>query len=52
MNFILGVRRIRGEMNIAPGKPLPVLLQNGSATDQTYLTNNTVYLQKLAVWSR
>ncbi len=48
MNFILGVRRIRGEMNIAPGKPLPVLLQSGSATDQNYLTNNTVYLQKLA----
>jgi len=47
MNFILGVRRIRGEMNIAPGKPLPVLLQNGSAIDQNYLTNNTVYLQKL-----
>ncbi|MDD1614881.1 MAG: valine--tRNA ligase, partial [Methylococcaceae bacterium] len=47
MSFILGVRRIRGEMNIAPGKPLPVLLQNGSATDQSYLTNNTVYLQKL-----
>jgi len=47
MNFILGVRRIRGEMNIAPGKPLPVLLQNGSAADQSYLTNNTVYLQKL-----
>lgn len=48
MNFILGVRRIRGEMNIAPGKPLPVLLQSGSATDQNYLTNNTVYLLKLA----
>ena len=47
MNFILGVRRIRGEMNIAPGKPLPVLLQNGSATDQSYLTNNTIYLRKL-----
>jgi valyl-tRNA synthetase len=47
MNFILGVRRIRGEMNIAPGKHLPVLLQNGSATDQNYLTKNTVYLQKL-----
>ena len=47
MNFILGVRRIRGEMNIAPGKPLPVLLQNGSATDQNYLTNNRIYLQKL-----
>jgi len=47
MSFILGVRRIRGEMNIAPGKPLPVLLQNGSATDRDYLTNNTIYLQKL-----
>ena len=47
MNFILGVRRIRGEMNIAPGKTLPVLLQNGSAADQNFLTNNTVYLQKL-----
>ncbi|MDD1626747.1 MAG: valine--tRNA ligase, partial [Methylococcaceae bacterium] len=47
MSLILGVRRIRGEMNIAPGKPLPVLLQNGSVIDQDYLTNNTVYLQKL-----
>ncbi|MGR8997558.1 MAG: valine--tRNA ligase [Gammaproteobacteria bacterium] len=47
MSFILGVRRIRGEMNIAPGKPLPVLLQNGSVIDQDYLTNNKVYLQKL-----
>jgi valyl-tRNA synthetase len=47
MNFILGARRIRGEMNIAPGKALPVLLQNGSATDLKYLTKNTVYLQKL-----
>jgi valyl-tRNA synthetase len=47
MNFILGVRRIRGEMNIAPGKPLPVLLQNGSAADQQSLTNNRIYLQKL-----
>ena len=34
-------------MNIAPGKPLPVLLQNGSATDQNYLANNSIYLQKL-----
>jgi valyl-tRNA synthetase len=47
MNFILGVRRIRGEMNIAPGKPLPVLLQNGSTSDQTFLANNTLYLKKL-----
>jgi valyl-tRNA synthetase len=47
MNFILGVRRIRGEMNIAPGKLLPVLLQNGSHTDLVSLTNNLIYLQKL-----
>ena len=47
MNFILGVRRIRGEMNIAPSKPLPVLLQNGSIIDQSYLSNSSVYLQRL-----
>ncbi len=47
MNFILGVRRIRGEMNIAPGKPLPVLLQNGPVTDRQYVADNQVYLQKL-----
>ncbi|MFI3185516.1 MAG: valine--tRNA ligase [Methylococcaceae bacterium] len=47
MSFILGVRRIRGEMNIAPGKPLPVLLQNGSEADQQSLASNLVYLQKL-----
>ncbi len=33
MDFILGVRRIRGEMNIAPGRPLEVLLENASADD-------------------
>ena len=31
--FILGVRQIRGEMDISPGKPLPVLLQNASDED-------------------
>jgi len=48
MQVILGVRRIRGEMNIAPGKPLPVLLQHGSAADQAYVSDNLVYLQRLA----
>ena len=47
MNFILGVRRIRGEMNIAPSKPLPVLLQDGSDADQQSLANSRIYLQKL-----
>ena len=35
--FLLGVRRIRAEMNIAPGKPLQVLLQHGSADDRARL---------------
>jgi valyl-tRNA synthetase len=47
MDFILGIRRIRGEMNIAPGKPLPIFLQNGSADDRQLLENNQNYLQKL-----
>ncbi len=47
MSFILGVRRIRGEMNIAPGKPLPVLLQNGSGQDRNFVENNRIYLEKL-----
>ncbi len=47
MSFILGVRRIRGEMNIAPGKPLPILLQHGSAFDQQALNNNLAYLKRL-----
>jgi valyl-tRNA synthetase len=33
-NFVLGVRRIRAEMDIAPGKPLPVLVTDADATDR------------------
>jgi valyl-tRNA synthetase len=47
MAFILGIRRIRGEMNIAPGKPLSVLVQNGTELDKTYLKNSLSYLLKL-----
>ncbi len=47
-SFILGVRTIRSTMNIAPGKPLPVLLQNGSAQDHGYLQNNHSFLKSLA----
>ncbi|HEX5637238.1 MAG TPA: class I tRNA ligase family protein, partial [Gammaproteobacteria bacterium] len=32
--FIMGVRRIRSEMDIPPGKPLPVILQNATAEEQ------------------
>lgn len=47
MSFILGVRRIRGEMNIAPGKPLEVLLDNVSPEDKKHLESNQNYLLKL-----
>lgn len=47
MEFILGIRRIRGEMNIAPGKPLPVLVQNTSTDDLTFLKSSEDYLLKL-----
>jgi valyl-tRNA synthetase len=47
-SFILGVRTIRSSMNIAPGKLLPVLLQNGSSQDWGYLENNHAFLKSLA----
>ncbi|WP_455201043.1 class I tRNA ligase family protein, partial [Kaarinaea lacus] len=47
-NFILGIRKIRGEMNIPPGKPLPVLLQNGDAADQQLLEKHQLLLSTLA----
>ena len=46
--FILGVRQIRGEMDIAPGKPLPVLLQDLAPTDRHLLDVHGRYLQTLA----
>jgi valyl-tRNA synthetase len=47
-NFILGIRKIRGEMNIPPGKPLPVLLQNGNDDDQQLLEQHQLLLSTLA----
>jgi valyl-tRNA synthetase len=32
--FVLGIRQIRGEMDISPGKALPVLLQHASPGDR------------------
>ncbi|MCI0667595.1 MAG: valine--tRNA ligase [Methylococcaceae bacterium] len=46
MAVILGVRRIRGEMNIAPGKPLPVLLQNATPDDRQRADRNHLLLTK------
>ncbi len=46
--FILGVRNIRGEMNISPNKPIQVLLRNANETDKRRLTENQNFLQSLA----
>ena len=46
--FILGVRQIRGEMDIAPSKPLCVSIQDASEEDQTRLANNSTFVQQLA----
>src|SRR5690606_37688663 len=46
--IILGVRNIRGEMNISPAKDLAVLFKNGSAEDQQRLEANQQFLKKLA----
>jgi valyl-tRNA synthetase len=45
---IIGVRNIRGEMNIPPGKELTVLLANGNERDKTRLEQNAPFLKKLA----
>ena len=48
MQFILGVRRIKGEMNIAPGKPVPILLANAGERDRERLARHRLYLDALA----
>jgi valyl-tRNA synthetase len=47
-NFIVGIRQIRSGMDIKPGKPLPVLLQNGSTQDKVLFETHESYLMKLA----
>ena len=45
--FILGIRQIRGEMDISPGKPLAVILQNASAADQSRAKSLMHLLQRV-----
>ena len=45
---IVGIRNIRGEMNIPPGRELPVLLRNGNEQDRSRLEENAQFLKKLA----
>jgi len=46
--FVLGVRQVRGEMNIAPGKPLKVLLQDADESELACLAANETLLLRLA----
>lgn len=46
--FILSVRQIRTEMNIAPNKVLSCFLSSCTKTDKNYLNNNEVLLKKIA----
>ena len=46
--FILGVRRIKGEMNIPPSKPLPVLVANAGERERQWITIARPYLDFLA----
>lgn len=47
-SVIISIRTIRSEMNIAPGKLLPVLLGKGSATDKQYYEQQQHLLKTLA----
>jgi valyl-tRNA synthetase len=45
--FILGIRQIRGEMNISPGKTLPVILENSTEKDRQYAEQNSHLLARV-----
>jgi valyl-tRNA synthetase len=46
--FIMGIRRIRSEMDIKPGQELSILLQNWTAEDQTLHAKTEAFTRTLA----
>ncbi|MEJ0087631.1 MAG: valine--tRNA ligase [Pseudomonadota bacterium] len=46
--FILAVRQIRGEMDIAPSRRIPLLLQNAGERERTLVDRHFAYLARLA----
>jgi len=46
--FIVGIRQIRAEMNLSPGKPLPVKLAGASTADRARIAANRAYIERLA----
>ena len=47
MQFILGIRQIRGEMDISPGKSLPVLLEQSTERDRLFTERNNLLLKRV-----
>lgn len=47
-SVIEGVRNIRGEMNVSPGKKVPAIFTAGEPKDKARLDTNTVFLCTLA----
>jgi valyl-tRNA synthetase len=45
--FILGIRQIRGEMDISPGKAVPVLLAEHADRDVLYAKQNALLLKRV-----
>ena len=46
-SFVLGIRQIRGEMDISPGKALPVILQHASQLDRTRADAQALLLKRV-----
>ena len=47
-SFVLGVRRIRAERDIPPGKPLVIQVKGGSNQEQQWLQQDRGYIETLA----
>jgi valyl-tRNA synthetase len=47
-SFVLGIRRIRAEMDISPAKKLPVICNNASVQDAKRLTDQASLIESLA----
>ncbi|MFT5500871.1 MAG: valyl-tRNA synthetase [Woeseiaceae bacterium] len=45
--FILGIRQIRGEMDISPGRALPVLLAEAGDEDRRFAERNALLLERV-----
>ena len=46
-SFVLGVRRIRAEYDIAPSKEIPVLIHGGTEIEREYFAQGARYIQGL-----